>query len=125
MKMSTINIDNKSFPTENNSSNEKTFKEAGILAKGVIDLYLPSIIKAEEHMQGLQDKQKVLTDHMHEQNMKIAKIHDLELKMQIFDKMRIYEKKLSTLKKDMKHLHEWSIKLKARAQKIEEVYKNI
>lgn len=77
---------------------------------------------------------------MHDQNMKLAKIHDLELKMKMFDKIKLYDKKLSLLKKDMKNLHEWSLKLKvkyknmpelfderyclqARAQKIEEVYR--
>lgn len=40
--------------TENLSKNEKTFKEAGSLANGVIDLYLPSLIKAKEHMQELE-----------------------------------------------------------------------
>lgn len=47
--------------------------------------------------------------------MKIAKIHDLELKMQMFDKIKVYDKKLSILKKDMKHLHEWSLKLKVNS----------
>ncbi|XP_044763198.1 uncharacterized protein LOC123320092 [Coccinella septempunctata] len=120
--MSEIQINSSaSFPE--NADNQKTYKEAGVLAKGVLDLYLPSLIKAKDQMQELQDKQKVLTDHMHDQNMKIAKIHDLELKMQMFDKIKIYDRKLSVLKKDMKQLHEWSLKLKARAQKIEEIYK--
>ncbi|KAK9876035.1 hypothetical protein WA026_011149 [Henosepilachna vigintioctopunctata] len=92
------------------------YKDTGTLAKGLVDIYLPNLVKAKEHMQELEDKQKILSEHMHEQNLKISKVHDLHLKMEMFDKIKLYEKKLSLLKKDMKQLHDWSVKLKYGVQ---------
>ncbi|KAL3270908.1 hypothetical protein HHI36_021416 [Cryptolaemus montrouzieri] len=62
---------------------QKFYKDAGTLAEGVVNIYLPSLIKAKAHMQELEEKQKVF-------------------------------------EKDMRQLHEWSTKLKIRAEKIEE-----
>lgn len=43
-----------SISSGNVSENQNSFKEAGVMAEGVLDLYLPSLMKAKEHIQELQ-----------------------------------------------------------------------
>lgn len=90
------------------------------LSEGFLELYQPTLRSTKENLNELLVKQKLLAEDVHEGNLKLSAVDELNLKTEMFNKIKLYQNKLAIIKKDIKQLHENSVKLKNRAQKLEQ-----
>lgn len=82
------------------------------MANGLVNLYKPALTKSKGQLKELTDKQQLIIEQLHSQNLSLSRTqHSIELQ-EMFNVIKIQIIKLQNIKRDMKSLHEKSIKLK-------------
>lgn len=89
------------------------------LSKGILHLYQDEIKPIEEHVKELIQNQGVLRDITQNEITQVKESIMLADITKTFDTMKIYHKKLVTMKKDMNNLSVRIDKFKIRAQKLQ------
>ncbi|CAH1170396.1 unnamed protein product [Phaedon cochleariae] len=90
------------------------------LSEGLLKIYEPSLTNLQIQLAEMQSKQNKLTSQIHEENISLAKVQYSTEIQDTFKKMSLYHNKLLGIKRDMKQIHERSMKLKKRAIKIQQ-----
>ncbi|KAG5873297.1 hypothetical protein JTB14_028411 [Gonioctena quinquepunctata] len=91
------------------------------LSKGLVNLYEPSLKNVKNQLNELQAKQNMLISHIHNENLSIAEVQYSPEIQEMFKKMTFYHGKLTNIKKDMRQLHDKGVKLKKRAEKLQQI----
>ncbi|XP_022910759.1 biogenesis of lysosome-related organelles complex 1 subunit 6 [Onthophagus taurus] len=90
-----------------------------LLAHGTLKLFVPPVTETKKQLSDLRVKQAILTEQMHNENLKLSwSQNQIELQ-EMFDLMRMYYGKLVNIKKQMRSIHERSSKLKKRAVRLQ------
>ncbi|GJQ79229.1 hypothetical protein Trydic_g5473 [Trypoxylus dichotomus] len=93
------------------------------LTLGSSELFILPLINIEEQISELMKKQQMLIKQLHNENLKLAwSQNSLELQ-EIYTTIKLYDTKLNSLKRNMKLLHERTIKLKKRTSKLVQLQK--
>ncbi|KAL0266351.1 UNVERIFIED_CONTAM: hypothetical protein PYX00_008921 [Menopon gallinae] len=90
------------------------------LSVGLLNVYQPKLTLVKGQLQELTDKQNVLYNQLHAENLKFAEARQSVDLQDMFRKIKIYREKLVSIKQNMVFLHEQSTKLKKRALKLEQ-----
>ncbi|CAG9835628.1 unnamed protein product [Diabrotica balteata] len=91
------------------------------LSEGLLAIYKPALTNVKSQLKELTSKQTVLVTQIHQENLDLAEVQYSPEIQDMFKKMNLYHGKLTNIKKDMKQLHERSVKLKKRALKLQQI----
>lgn len=111
----TNNNDNK---TENN--HKEIFPDEVItkLTTGFTGIFKPPLEQTKHNLGELLEKQEVLLEQLHDENLKVSWTQNSVELQKMFDIISTYHNKLVNIKKDMRMLHDKNIKLKKRALRL-------
>jgi hypothetical protein len=102
-------------------SETKMFEEAvDCLTKGLINIYEPGLSQVEKMLKELTEKESMLLDQIHNENLNLSETQHSNDLTEMFNRVEVYQAKLTNIKKEMKNLHDKSVKLKKRALKIQQ-----
>jgi hypothetical protein len=102
-------------------SETKMFEEAvDCLTKGLINIYEPGLSQVEKMLKELTEKESMLLDQIHNENLNLSETQHSNDLTEMFNRIEVYQAKLTNIKKEMKNLHDKSVKLKKRALKIQQ-----
>ncbi|KAL2740399.1 biogenesis of lysosome-related organelles complex 1 subunit 6-like [Vespula squamosa] len=91
------------------------------LATGILTIYQPSLEKVKENLNELTNKQEVLLDQIQNDNKKLQDVlEDTDLN-EMFATIKLYQGKLTTIKKEMVMVHDRTFKLKKRALRLQQI----
>ncbi|KAL2733486.1 biogenesis of lysosome-related organelles complex 1 subunit 6-like [Vespula maculifrons] len=91
------------------------------LATGILTIYQPSLEKVKENLNELTSKQEVLLDQIQNDNKKLQDVlEDTDLN-EMFATIKLYQGKLTTIKKEMVMVHDRTFKLKKRALRLQQI----
>ncbi|XP_043505590.1 biogenesis of lysosome-related organelles complex 1 subunit 6 isoform X1 [Polistes fuscatus] len=91
------------------------------LATGILSIYQPSLEKVKENLNELTNKQEVLLDQIQNDNKKFQDIiEDADLN-DMFATIKLYQGKLTNIKKEMVTVHDRTYKLKKRALRLQQI----
>ncbi|CAH1372273.1 unnamed protein product [Tenebrio molitor] len=110
-------------PNENHTlENETKMFEGAVdcLTKGLINIYEPGLSQAEKMLKELTEKESMLLDQIHNENLNLSETQHSNDLTEMFNRVEVYQAKLTNIKKEMKNLHDKSVKLKKRALKIQQ-----
>jgi hypothetical protein len=110
-------------PNENHTlENETKMFEGAVdcLTKGLINIYEPGLSQAEKMLKELTEKESMLLDQIHNENLNLSETQHSNDLTEMFNRIEVYQAKLTNIKKEMKNLHDKSVKLKKRALKIQQ-----
>jgi predicted RNase H-like nuclease (RuvC/YqgF family) len=97
------------------------FEEAvDCLTKGLINIYEPGLSQVEKMLKELTEKESMLLDQIHNENLNLSETQHSNDLTEMFNRVEVYQAKLTNIKKEMKNLHDKSVKLKKRALKIQQ-----
>ncbi|XP_028138550.1 biogenesis of lysosome-related organelles complex 1 subunit 6 [Diabrotica virgifera virgifera] len=91
------------------------------LSEGLLAIYKPALNNVQSQLKELTSKQTFLVTQIHQENLDLAEVQYSPEIQDMFKKMNLYHSKLTNIKKDMKQLHERSVKLKKRALKLQQI----
>ncbi|XP_035735989.1 biogenesis of lysosome-related organelles complex 1 subunit 6-like [Vespa mandarinia] len=91
------------------------------LAHGILTIYQPSLEKVKENLNELTSKQEVLLNQIQNDNKKLQDVlEDADLN-EMFATIKLYQGKLTTIKKEMVMVHDRTFKLKKRALRLQQI----
>lgn len=91
------------------------------LATGILSIYQPSLEKVKENLNELTNKQEVLLNQIQNDNKKFQDIiEDADLN-DMFATIKLYQGKLTNIKKEMVTVHDRTYKLKKRALRLQQI----
>ncbi|XP_046838626.1 biogenesis of lysosome-related organelles complex 1 subunit 6-like [Vespa crabro] len=91
------------------------------LAHGILTIYQPSLEKVKENLNELTSKQEVLLNQIQNDNKKLQDVlEDADLN-EMFTTIKLYQGKLTTIKKEMVMVHDRTFKLKKRALRLQQI----
>ncbi|XP_030764982.1 biogenesis of lysosome-related organelles complex 1 subunit 6 [Sitophilus oryzae] len=94
------------------------------VTKGFVNLLEPPLKEVRRQLNELQETQAKLYEKIHEENLILSNIqHSMELQGML-NKMKIYNSKLKSIKKNIRGIHERSTKLKKRAIRLQQLKQN-
>jgi hypothetical protein len=94
-------------------SETKMFEEAvDCLTKGLINIYEPGLSQVEKMLKELTEKESMLLDQIHNENLNLSETQHSNDLTEMFNRVEVYQAKLTNIKKEMKNLHDKSVKLK-------------
>ncbi|KAF7284921.1 biogenesis of lysosomal organelles complex 1 subunit pallidin [Rhynchophorus ferrugineus] len=96
-------------------------KSVKTLSKGFIEVLAPPLTETKKHLKELQETQAHLYDKLHSENLILSEVQHSDELHSMIDKIKVYNLKLQHIKKDIRTLHEKSIKLKKRALKLQDL----
>ncbi|KRT81760.1 hypothetical protein AMK59_5656, partial [Oryctes borbonicus] len=93
------------------------------LTIGCNELFVLPLLKIEKQISELTKKQQMLIEQLHNENLKLAWSQNSAELQEIYVTIKLYNIKLTTLKRNMKLLHEKTIKLKKRTSRLLQLQK--
>lgn len=90
------------------------------LSKGLLEKYQDPFEQVQSHLKELTLEQNKIISQIHSENLALTEHYYSPELQQMLKKMNVYHDKLLNIKKNMKHLHERSTRLKTRALKMEQ-----
>ncbi|XP_063905874.1 biogenesis of lysosome-related organelles complex 1 subunit 6-like [Zophobas morio] len=90
------------------------------LTNGLLKTYGPSLTQVKNALSELTEKESTLLEQVHSENLALAESQHSDDLHTMFAKIETYQTKLVNIKKEMKHLHDKSVKLKKRALKLQQ-----
>ncbi|XP_044263249.1 biogenesis of lysosome-related organelles complex 1 subunit 6-like [Tribolium madens] len=107
-------------PVLTNSNENPYYSSVTCLTQGLLNVYEPSLTQVEKALKELTDKETVLLDQIHTENLCLSETQHNDDLNEMFAKIELYQSKLTNIKREMKILHDKSLKLKKRALKIQQ-----
>lgn len=101
------------------NSNHITTEAIQQLSDGIVQLYKPEISGIHEKVSELLRNQNVLRDSTQNELTQLEECSMLNDILEKFDKVKLYSKKLVTMKRDMNNLTERAERTRIRAQKLQ------
>lgn len=104
------------------SENTVDFSEAAEkLAEGLLSIYQPPLEQVKQELCELTNKQEALLTRMQVENKKIHEtFEDIDLN-DMFSAVKIYQGKLTVIRKEMINIHERTSKLKKRVLRLQHI----
>ncbi|KAF5299582.1 hypothetical protein FQR65_LT09387 [Abscondita terminalis] len=91
-----------------------------LLSKGLNQVFEPDLKKVNQQLKELTEKQSVLIEQLHNENLKICSAKNCDDLNGMFALIKNYQTKLMNIKKDMRSLHDKNGKLKKRASRLQQ-----
>ncbi|KAK0076607.1 hypothetical protein PV326_010651 [Microctonus aethiopoides] len=91
------------------------------LVQGILDVYQSPLQQMKDELQELLKKQESLVDKMQVENKQLAETAEDEQCMEMYSTIKIYNDKLTRIKKEMTSIHERTLKLKKRALRLQQI----
>ncbi|XP_017786562.1 PREDICTED: biogenesis of lysosome-related organelles complex 1 subunit 6 [Nicrophorus vespilloides] len=105
--------------TVENGTNIYTPETIANLSNGIVNRYKPQLDITKILLSELLEKQTVLVEQIHDENLKVSWTQNSVDLQKMFDTISTCHMKLSNIKKEMRGLHDKSIKLKKRALRLQ------
>ncbi|KAK0079507.1 hypothetical protein PV325_001171 [Microctonus aethiopoides] len=91
------------------------------LVQGILDVYQSPLQQMKDELQELLKKQESLVDKMQVENKQLAETAEDEQCIEMYSTIKIYNDKLTRIKKEMTSIHERTLKLKKRALRLQQI----
>lgn len=79
------------------------------------------LVECDTYLKELYSKQNALITQIHNENLVLSQVQHNDEIQEVFKLLNLYQAKLVDIKKNIKHLHDWSLKLKKRALKLQQM----
>ncbi|XP_012289256.1 biogenesis of lysosome-related organelles complex 1 subunit 6-like [Orussus abietinus] len=96
-------------------------KAAQDLAEGLLAVYSPPLEQIKKELHELTEKQETLLSQMRIENKKLQDTLDNVQLNELFSMIKIYQVKLTAIKKEMTAIHERTFRLKKRALRLQHI----
>ncbi|XP_031829553.1 biogenesis of lysosomal organelles complex 1 subunit pallidin isoform X1 [Nomia melanderi] len=101
---------------------QQDFSEAAKkLAEGLLSIYQSPLEQVHRELNEITSKQETLFNQMQAENEKLQEIFDDVDLNEMFQTIKVYQGKLTFIKKEMASIHERTFKLKKRALRLQQV----
>lgn len=97
-----------------------TAKAVVNLSTGLVSLFTPSMEQVSQSLSELIRNQNILIETVQHENAKYSQHHSTYDLNEVYARVKLYQTKLVNIKKEMAVLHEKSLKLKARAVRLQQ-----
>ncbi|XP_076292784.1 biogenesis of lysosomal organelles complex 1 subunit pallidin [Lasioglossum baleicum] len=108
--------------TRDGDDEQQDFSEAAKkLAEGLLSIYKSPLEQVHKELTEVTGKQQALLNQMQGENKKLQETYeDVDLN-KMFQTVKVYQGKLSIMKKEMASIHERTFKLKKRALRLQQM----
>lgn len=103
-----------------NSENYYSAETINLLSDGVLNLYKPELVNTKNQLNELTEKQSILVEQLHNENLKLSWSKNLSELHDTFNIVKSCQARLLNIKRDMRTLHERTTKLKKRATRLQQ-----
>ncbi|XP_054721252.1 biogenesis of lysosome-related organelles complex 1 subunit 6-like [Uloborus diversus] len=90
------------------------------LADGFLSIYIDDIQKAASSLQELTKNQNIVIETLQQENVKFSEVLKLHHLTDMFSRIKHYNAKVLSIRKEMLAIHERTAKLKKRAMKLQQ-----
>ncbi|XP_076647755.1 biogenesis of lysosomal organelles complex 1 subunit pallidin [Halictus rubicundus] len=122
LEESEVKIVQSEIEKRDGDNKQQDFSEAAKkLAEGLLSIYKLPLEQVHKELTEVTSKQQALLNQMQGENKKLQETHeDIDLN-KMFQTVKVYQGKLTFMKKEMASIHERTFKLKKRALRLQQM----